>query len=98
MAWKKSIKNNIEFLVLQPEENYFIQKFGDIDYEITTQKMVELYPDNVFSELYVHGCQKILNWDMAQSLLKKIQTDYPELLDTYNKNKIVKSKQNCINL
>lgn len=92
MAWKKSNKKHIEFLVLLPNENYFNQKLGDIDYEITTQKMVDLYPNNVFSELYIHGSQKILNWDMAQYLLQKIRTDYPELLETYNKNKIVKSK------
>lgn len=92
MAWVKSNKKHIEFLVLLPKDNYFISKLGDIDYEITTQEMVDLYPDTVFSELYIHGCNKVLVWDLAQSLVRKIQSDFPELLEEYNKNKIVKSK------
>lgn len=83
MSWsKKNKKNTVDLIILKPEDNFFLQ--GEIDFEITTQEMVDLYPVNAFNDIYLGDNKKLLVWDMAQSLFNRIKISNPELIDQFN--------------
>jgi len=84
MAWnKKYKKRDSELVVLKPEDNFFLK--GEIDFEIKTQEMFDLYPVNVFNDVYLGDNKKLLNWDMAQSLYHQIKISNPELIEEFDK-------------
>ena len=46
--------------------------------------MYDLYPVNLFNDLYLGDTRKILIWDMAQSLFQKIKLSNPELIEEFD--------------
>lgn len=84
MAWnKKYKKKDSELFVLKPEDNFFLK--GEIDFQITTQQMVNEFPVNAFNDVYLGDNKKLLNWDMAQSLFHRIKISNPELIEEFDK-------------
>lgn len=86
--------NKVEYLVLGLSDNYYQPKhcWNEPDFKISVKQMIERYPETVFKELVIGPSKKMLQWDLSQKLFMQILKSKPQLIEEYNKNKIVKSK------